>query len=168
MIEDFRLKIFTTVAREGSFTRAALALDISQPAVSQNIAELERLCGVSLFNRSRSEISLTEEGKTLFSYAVRILSAYGEVSGLLSGYEAVTSLKRLKISAKNAAQMEKLASKIVPFLLSLNSSLEITLGLESSEADVYAASDGTLVPSEAFALHPLWHLLKNEYNKQQP
>ena len=42
MLEDFRLKVFLTVESEGSFTKAARNLGISQPAVSQNIAELER------------------------------------------------------------------------------------------------------------------------------
>ena len=42
MIEDSRLKVFLAVAREGSFTIAARKLGISQPAVSQNVAELEK------------------------------------------------------------------------------------------------------------------------------
>ena len=46
MLEDFRLKVFATVAAEGSFTKAAAVLGVSQPAVSQNIAELEKLSGV--------------------------------------------------------------------------------------------------------------------------
>ena len=40
MLDDFRLRIFKTLAEEGSFTRTAARLEISQPAVSQNIAEL--------------------------------------------------------------------------------------------------------------------------------
>ena len=38
VFEDFRLKVFVTVVDEGSFTKAARVLDISQPAVSQNIS----------------------------------------------------------------------------------------------------------------------------------
>ena len=45
MFEDFRLKVFMAVATEGSFTKAAAVLGISQPAVSQNIAELEKSSG---------------------------------------------------------------------------------------------------------------------------
>ena len=41
MLDDFRLRVFMMVAAEGSFTRAAQHLGVSQPAVSQNIAELE-------------------------------------------------------------------------------------------------------------------------------
>ena len=42
VLEDFRLRIFMAVAEKGSFTLAAKALGVSQPAVSQNIAELEK------------------------------------------------------------------------------------------------------------------------------
>ena len=42
-MEDFRLKVFKAVVQEGSFTKAAKALGITQPAVSQNIAELEKV-----------------------------------------------------------------------------------------------------------------------------
>ena len=53
MLEDFKLKIFVTVAAEGSFTKAARTLGITQPAVSQNIAELEKVTGALLLERHR-------------------------------------------------------------------------------------------------------------------
>ena len=58
MLEDFRLKVFMTVAQAGSFTKAASVLGISQPAVSQNVAELERLSGRKLFERLRQVSTL--------------------------------------------------------------------------------------------------------------
>jgi len=42
MLEDFRLKVFMAVAENRSFTKAAAVLRITQPAVSQNIADLKR------------------------------------------------------------------------------------------------------------------------------
>ena len=60
MLEDNRIKVFLTVLECGNFTAAALKLGISQPAVSQNIAELERLLGVPLMERARGEIALTD------------------------------------------------------------------------------------------------------------
>lgn len=84
MIEDFRLKIFITVAEEGSFTKAASRLAISQPAVSQNISELERVAGVRLFERLRGEVKLTGAGCVFKSHAMRILSAYSSASYLFS------------------------------------------------------------------------------------
>ena len=61
MLEDFRLNVFMEVARHKSFTRAAAALGISQPAVSQNIAEIEKGLGVKCFERLHGETVLTAE-----------------------------------------------------------------------------------------------------------
>ncbi len=76
MLEDFRLKVFEAVVETGSFTKAALLLNVSQPAVSQNVAELERITGYPLFERSYGKVSLTPEGLTFKSYADKILMWY--------------------------------------------------------------------------------------------
>ncbi len=76
MIEDFRLRIFDTVARLGSFTSAAKELGVTQPAVSQNIAELERQLDSVLFFRERGRVSLTAKGKLFKSYSDQILHWY--------------------------------------------------------------------------------------------
>ena len=76
MLEDNRIKVFLTVLECGNFTAAALKLGISQPAVSQNIAELERLLGVPLMERARGEIALTENGRLFEGYARQIAHWY--------------------------------------------------------------------------------------------
>ena len=73
MIEDFRLKVFAEVARLGSFTAAARALGVSQPAVSQNIAELERFAGTRLLYRSRGGVELTARGRQMLAQAEVVL-----------------------------------------------------------------------------------------------
>ena len=73
MLEDFRLKVFMAVEREGNFTRAARTLGISQPAVSQNIAELEKEIGTELFKRTKGSVTLTPAGSAFKEYAIRIL-----------------------------------------------------------------------------------------------
>ena len=90
MLEDFRLKVFMTVAQEGSFTKAAAKLDISQPAVSQHISELERTTGVKLFERLHGEVVLTDQGRIFQIHARRILEAYGCASSLFSQAESAT------------------------------------------------------------------------------
>lgn len=90
MLEDFRLKVFVTVAKERSFTKAAEALGVTQPAVSQNIAELEKGLETRLFDRLRSEVVLTEEGKVFLRYADRILSAAAEADMLFSSLSQST------------------------------------------------------------------------------
>lgn len=79
MITDFRLKVFKTVADRLSFTKAAAELLISQPAVTKQINELERLLGKPLFLRHGNRISLTDDGVRLLEYANRILALYGEL-----------------------------------------------------------------------------------------
>ena len=77
MLEDKRLKVFAAVLEYGNFTAAASSLGLTQPAVSQNIAELEKELGVRLFERSRrGEVSLTEEGRRFQGYADQILHWY--------------------------------------------------------------------------------------------
>lgn len=77
MLEDKRLKVFAAVVESGNFTAAASSLGLSQPAVSQNISELEKDLGVRLFDRStRGEVRLTEQGRLFEGYARQILHWY--------------------------------------------------------------------------------------------
>ena len=80
MLEDFRLRIFVTLASERSFTKAAAVLGVSQPAVSQNISELEKQFGVKLFDRQRGEVVLTPAGDVFLEKATEILSKYHDLS----------------------------------------------------------------------------------------
>lgn len=75
MLEDFRIQVFMTVAHERSFTKAAAVLGVSQPAVSQNVAELEKLVGAKLFERLRGEVALTGEGEVFKQYAEKMLAS---------------------------------------------------------------------------------------------
>lgn len=68
-MENFRLRVFRTVAEEASFRRAAERLHLSQPAVSQQIQALEEELGVVLFDRGKSRIRLTDAGTVLLGYA---------------------------------------------------------------------------------------------------
>lgn len=61
-------KIFYYVAKQESITLAGKSLNISQPAVSQSIKQLEKALNCKLFYRSKGGINLTQEGKTLYKY----------------------------------------------------------------------------------------------------
>lgn len=73
---DFRLKVFYTVAKRESFTKAAKDLFISQPAVSKHIREIELHYQTKLFVRDGINIRLTESGELLYRYAEEIFSIY--------------------------------------------------------------------------------------------
>lgn len=67
-----------TVAREGSFSRAAEKLYRTQPAISQAIRKLEREVGESLFDRSSRDGILTDAGQLLEEYAQKLLNLRSE------------------------------------------------------------------------------------------
>ena len=71
------------VAACGNFTAASRELGVSQPAVSQNIAELEKTLGAQLFDRTRGNISLTEKGELFRTYAEKILYWYGKAEAVM-------------------------------------------------------------------------------------
>jgi len=75
-VSDFRLKVFQSVAKNLSFTKASQDLFISQPAITKHIQELESTYQTRLFDRQGSKICLTESGKLLLEHCERILEDY--------------------------------------------------------------------------------------------
>ena len=98
MLDDFRLRVFMMVAAESSFTRAAQHLGVSQPAVSQNIAELERQVGKALFERKRGEVTLTAEGYVFKDYAAKILHWYDAADALFGSTGKMTVNRPVRIA----------------------------------------------------------------------
>jgi DNA-binding transcriptional LysR family regulator len=79
------LSTFVRAAELGSFTAAAASLGVTQAAVSQRIAALERELRVSLFDRRAGRITLTESGERLYALARRILGLHEEARESLGG-----------------------------------------------------------------------------------
>jgi len=77
-LDLFQLETFLAVAREGSFSRAAKKLFRTQPAVSQTIRKLEIELGEPLFDRSSRDGVLTDAGRVLQDYALRLLNTRNE------------------------------------------------------------------------------------------
>ena len=93
-MSDRRLHVFHTVAKLLSFTKAAEALHMTQPAVTFQVRQLEEYFNTRLFDRTHNRISLTEAGKRVYEYGGKIFEIYdemenavkeltGEVSGIL-------------------------------------------------------------------------------------
>lgn len=79
MTNFHQLRIFHTVVRQGSFTKAAEELQISQPAVSIQVKELERSLDTTLLQRMRRGIQLTETGNSVYGYTRRIFALAEEM-----------------------------------------------------------------------------------------
>jgi DNA-binding transcriptional LysR family regulator len=82
------LRYLLAVSRAGSFTKAATAMNVTQPTISSGISELESQLGVKLFNRSGRQVDLTIEGRTLVNYAIRIQDLVEEAGDRLTSHEA--------------------------------------------------------------------------------
>ena len=77
---------FYFVAKEKSFSRAAEALSITQPAVTQHIRGLEVQYGVKLINVKKKRVSLTKAGERLMAYAEEIHNQATVTENFLKGY----------------------------------------------------------------------------------
>lgn len=78
------LRSFLAVAEHGGVTRAAVALNLTQSAVSMQLKRLEELLGLELLDRSNRRVSLTASGEQLLGYARRIIHLNDEVVGRLT------------------------------------------------------------------------------------
>ena len=88
---DRRLQVFHAVAKHLSFTRAAEALFMTQPAVTFQVRQLEEQFNTRVFDRAQGRITLTPAGAVALEYAERILALSGELDSRLremSGQQA--------------------------------------------------------------------------------
>ena len=113
MLEDFRLRVFLTVAETGSFTRAAQQLGVTQPAVSQHMTTLENQLGTRLLTRAKGECTLTSEGSAFKEYAEKILYWYRAADAMFGPGGRLTSGRPVRIAADSVV-----ASYLLPPVLS--------------------------------------------------
>ena len=104
------LRFFRTVAEEGSYSAAAEKLNYAQSNLSSRIIQLEKECGVLLFQRHKNGVTLTEKGSLLLDYAVRILDLSNEMEKAVS--DGGTTSGTLTIGS-----MESMASFTLPGIL---------------------------------------------------
>ena len=90
------MQFFSTVVRSGSLSAAAREMQVTTPAVSKRLAQLEARLGVTLLNRTTRRISLTHEGETYLHSARRILAEIEALEHSLHGTSAApTGLLRV-------------------------------------------------------------------------
>lgn len=92
------------VARHGSFTRAAEALAVSQPALSQSIADLERRLGVTLFESVGRQRRLTDDGREVLAFAEQLLAESAQLQERL-GARARGEQGSLRVGMIDAASL---------------------------------------------------------------
>lgn len=78
------MAFFSLLARRGSFSATARELDVTTPAISKRLAQMEARLGVQLLNRTTRRISLTAEGEIYLGHARRILAEIDDMEQLVS------------------------------------------------------------------------------------
>ena len=69
---DPKIKTLLMIAEKKSYTQAADALHLTQPAVSHHIRQLEALYGIKIFSQDKRTLRFTEQGRILYQYAKQI------------------------------------------------------------------------------------------------
>jgi DNA-binding transcriptional LysR family regulator len=84
-----QLRLLEAVARNGSFTRAAEELHLTQPAVSTQIKQLEEEVGLPLFEQLGKKIFLTEAGREVYAFSRTIAEQFRDVESVLDDMKGV-------------------------------------------------------------------------------
>ncbi len=108
-------RVFYTVAKCGSLTRAAEELYISQPAVSRSIKQLETQLGVPLFTRTHRGMQLSAQGgEMIFEEVERALNLLSDAENRISEMQT-SATGRIRVGASDTIFQYMLADKIVEF-----------------------------------------------------
>jgi len=138
------LHTFVAVAQQGTLGRAAETLNLSQPALSKTLNELEQLTGERLFDRGRLGAQLTLVGEQFLTHAIKVLDALNHAGQSLSRKEE-HSKDVVRIGALPTAALGILPAVIGPFhkqqtnltlqVATMNNPMLLS-GLKSGELDL--------------------------------
>jgi len=136
------VKAFCTIVSEGSFSRAAERLHLTQPTISAQIQSLEKALHTRLFERSAQGISLTQSGKVFHPYALQILElsertgqAMDELQGLSRG--------RLELGASTVPG-HYILPRVLARFKHRNPGVEISLAVGNSQEIRHGVREGAL------------------------
>lgn len=80
------LLVFDLIVQKESFTKAARAMNFTQPAISAQIKQLEAKFNIVLFERTNNGVQLTEAGKVFHEYGKKMLHLYNEMQNKLQEF----------------------------------------------------------------------------------
>lgn len=141
-MEIYQLRTFVTVAREGSITRAAELLFLSQPAVSAHIKAMEDELGLVLFERTARGMSVTGHGTKLLAKAEQMLALHQDLLDEAKRIKGQVSGKlRLGSNRSTSAQV---LGKLLTRLSETYPEVEVALEYGSSAEILRALRSGTL------------------------
>ena len=133
-----QLQVFETVARQLSYSRAAKALYLSQPAVSMQIKQLEESIGLPLFEQMGKKIFLTEAGKELFECSCAITQQLADADVLFSEMKGLEH-GRLNISVVSTANY--FTPQLLAKFCQRHPKINVTLSVANRDAVLQQVAD---------------------------
>lgn len=136
-----QLRAFHHVAVAGGFSRAAEALHLTQPAVSDQVRQLEESYDILLFDRSRKQVRLTEAGEDLLRITLRMFEAENEAAEFLTEARSLRT-GHLRIMADAPHHLLHILAAFrdrypgIRISLSTGNSDQVVAALRAYEADV--------------------------------
>lgn len=130
---DVKLKTLLSIIEEKSFSKAALKLSLTQPAVSHQITQLENEYNVEIIRRGKKEISLTKEGELIANYAKRLLVLENNLLYELKNID--TSQMKIRIGTTHTAENNMFTEAVGYYSLN-NPNVSITIITETT-ANLY-------------------------------
>ena len=113
-MELTQLEFFVMVVEQGSFSKAAVRVYRTQPAVSIAIKRLEEEIGAPLFDRSQKTPTLTDAGQLVYDYAQRILSLRDQAQDVVSELRSLQR-GRVRIGANESTSLYLLPHLILEY-----------------------------------------------------
>ncbi len=132
------MSVFAAVVDAGSFVRAAESLEMSKPAVSRHVAELEARLGVRLLHRTTRRLSLTAEGEVFYARCRELLGELDEAEAEITSRTG-KAVGQLKVSAPVSFGLLHLAPLWAGFL---SRHPDVTLDLTLSDRMVDLIEEG--------------------------
>ncbi len=136
-----QLEYFVAVADEANFTRAAERIHVAQPAVSAQVARLERELGQLLFDRTRRQVRLTAAGEAVLPFARAALQA---VADARRSVEELTDLVRGTVTLGTVTSHNVDIPALLADFHADHQGVEITLCTETSDALIDGVRSGRL------------------------
>ena len=136
------LMIFPAVVDEGGMNKAAKTLHLSQPNISQAIAELEQHYGVKLFERLSQRLYLTKEGELLLSFSRHILDSYKQMEEVMNQAVEKTQIQigcSVSVGTCLINRILDKAERVLPkceFQVKVTNSSEIEQALLTNQIDI--------------------------------
>lgn len=157
-----QMEAVVALVKEGSFSRAAKIMLLTQPALTKNIKNIENYLGAKIVNRSKTGVSLTPEGKIIYDYALRMVKLRSEAQERIhklnkndSGYIYVSAstIPATYILPRVLSEFRKSHPGIMVYIRAADSEVALNMVLDN---EVAVGCIGKKPMNSKLIAEPLW------------